>query len=317
MIGRVRAMSYVSACGAVVVCVLAGVSCGQQDTGGGGAAGTAGTDSTSAGASGEGPGLDVSGGGGGGGDGAVAPSAGGVDAAVGGTPNRSGDAGAGGVDANLPDLCKEVVDCDDDDACTRDGCDAVAGCVHVNPDLDCRGWTGSKCAAAAIEARGSGEQVTCVPPTTFPIGAAICADQVCNGAPGCELKYTIEDGVVTTTDAGYDFEGRLVSLLGTVAGKYGDLQCQFEVGLSEPEPFLVSYSLSRAGCSQVVKVGASAQAAWTGVAIRASSPQCGIVVSLLRSLLTPAQLNGYLKEPLETLTCAACADGCPDGIACR
>lgn len=305
----VMRLGWVSLAGAA--CALVMTSCGQQEGGGqspegGGAsavqAGAGGDEASSAGA-GAVPATNGAGAG-----------AGGVETGVEG---GAASGGAGGADASPENACHQGSECDDGDACTQDGCDAVAGCVHVNPDLDCRRWSGSKCAAAAIEARGSGEQLACVPPTTFAIGASICADQMCAGKPGCELKYSIEDGAVTTTEAGYDFAGRLVKLSGAVAGKYGALECQFEVGLEAPEPFLVHYALARPGCSQHVDVDAAAQATWAGIAIRPSSPECGAVVSLVRALLTPAQLNGYLTEPLETLTCAACAPDCPGSIACR
>ncbi|MDF3071748.1 MAG: hypothetical protein K0R38_7349 [Polyangiaceae bacterium] len=309
-------LGWVSGAGAA--CALVITSCGNDV--GGQRAEVGGASAVQAGAGGEEPSPSGSGGGAGlatdGTAGAAGASAGagGLEA---GADGGYANGGAGGADASPTNACHQASECDDSDACTQDGCDAVAGCVHVNPELDCRRWSESKCAAAAIEARGSGEQVTCVPPTTFAIGASICADQMCSGKPGCELKYSIDGGAVTTTPTGYDFTGRVVTLHGAVAGKYGALQCQFEVGLAAPEPFLVHYALDRPGCSQHVEVEAAAQASWTGIAISSSSPQCDVVVSLLRALLTPAQLDGYLTKPLETLTCAACAPDCPGGIACR
>lgn len=261
-----------------------------------------------------------------GGDNAVSAGAGGDESrggvggdgpVLGGAGSGAENGGAAGADGNPPDSCTEASDCDDGQACTHDFCDAVAGCVSINPVLDCRGWGGSTCAAEAILARGSGEQVTCVPPTTFAPGTSICSDQVCRGAPGCELTYRVENGTVTSAAEGYDFEGQVVAMSGHVTGASGALTCVFGVGLLAPEPFAVHYGLSRPGCSQVVEVDAAARATWSGVTIQASTPECAIVVSLLRSLLTTSQLNDYLKEPLENLTCAACAKDCPGGFACR
>lgn len=108
----------------------------------------------------------------------------------------------GGMDAG--GACVTDQDCDDQNPCTTDGCDAELGCLHVPADADHDGYTEGVCTGASLR----GGDCNDMNETVYPGAPELCdeLDNDCNDAVDDDVADVVcsrdadEDGFGWRTD---------------------------------------------------------------------------------------------------------------------